>query len=262
MREVQIDAALQRDRAGVVSAIVANRAEAGHVEVARREGRGLIRASIAARSRHGPAFAPERAGLVSAGPRPSHVPGPPAPPPRVRRPRTSSGHPVASSSAEPECVLRIRTRERKNGPAEPAFRAKLGLATPVRLPAGIPARRIRAGRRACPGSPRVSRSRGIRSPGVRCGGEVYHVTTLGDSGPGSFHDAVSRGPRIVVFDVGGYIELASPVSVHSDITIAGQSAPGGGVATKNYEVSFSGSTNIILDHISIEALGTRTSRSP
>ena len=81
------------------------------------------------------------------------------------------------------------------------------------------------------------------------GGAVYHVTNLGDSGPGSFRDAVSSGHRIVIFDVGGYIELASPVSVHSDITIAGQSAPGDGIATRNYEVSFSGSSNVIVRYV-------------
>jgi hypothetical protein len=80
-------------------------------------------------------------------------------------------------------------------------------------------------------------------------GEVYHVTNLDDSGPGSFRDAVSRGPRIVVFDVGGYIELSSPISVRSNITIAGQTAPGDGIATRNYEVSFSGSNNVIIRHI-------------
>ncbi len=81
------------------------------------------------------------------------------------------------------------------------------------------------------------------------GGAVYHVTNLNDSGPGSFRDAVSRGPRIVVFDVGGYIDLSSPVSVRSNITVAGQTARGDGIATKNYEVSFSGSTNVIVRHI-------------
>lgn len=81
------------------------------------------------------------------------------------------------------------------------------------------------------------------------GGEIYHVSNLNDSGAGSFRDAVSKGPRIVVFDVAGYIELQSPVSVASDITIAGQSAPGQGISTKNYEVSFSKSHNIIVRYM-------------
>jgi hypothetical protein len=81
------------------------------------------------------------------------------------------------------------------------------------------------------------------------GGEVYHVTNLDDSGPGSFRDAVGHGPRIVVFDVGGYVELRSAVSVGSDVTIAGQTAPGDGIATRDYEVSFSGSHNVIVRHM-------------
>ena len=55
------------------------------------------------------------------------------------------------------------------------------------------------------------------------GGEIYHVTNLNDRGPGSFRDAVSKGHRVVVFNVGGYIELKRAVSVASDITILGQS---------------------------------------
>ena len=81
------------------------------------------------------------------------------------------------------------------------------------------------------------------------GGEIYHVTNLDDLGPGSFRDAVSKGHRVVVFDVGGYIELKRAVSVASDITILGQSAPGDGIATKNYEVSFSNSRNVIVRYI-------------
>jgi hypothetical protein len=81
------------------------------------------------------------------------------------------------------------------------------------------------------------------------GGDVYHVTNLNDSGPGSFRDAVSQGPRIVVFDVGGYIELNSVISVGSDLTIAGQTAPGDGIATKNYEISFFGSHNVIVRYM-------------
>src|SRR5215510_10550135 len=46
------------------------------------------------------------------------------------------------------------------------------------------------------------------------GGSVYHVTNLNDAGPGSLRDAVSHNNRIVVFDVGGTIQLNSAVSVH------------------------------------------------
>src|SRR5664279_1042563 len=53
------------------------------------------------------------------------------------------------------------------------------------------------------------------------GGSVYHVTTLADSGAGSFRDAVSHSKRIIVFDVGGYIKLNSAVSCSGDLTIAG-----------------------------------------
>jgi hypothetical protein len=77
------------------------------------------------------------------------------------------------------------------------------------------------------------------------GGTVYHVTNLNDSGAGSFRDAVSTGARIVVFDVGGYINLITPVSAKSNLTIAGQTAPGDGVGVMGREVSFSGATNVI-----------------
>lgn len=82
------------------------------------------------------------------------------------------------------------------------------------------------------------------------GGTVYHVTNLNDSGTGSFRDAVSGSNRIVVFDVGGTIELKSDVVVKSNVTIAGQTAPGGhGVTLKNYKVGLGGS-NIIMRYIS------------
>jgi hypothetical protein len=81
------------------------------------------------------------------------------------------------------------------------------------------------------------------------GGMVVHVTNLNDSGAGSFRDAVSASNRIVVFDVGGYVRLSSTVSVKSNITIAGQTAPGGGIGFMAREVSFSGSSNDIVRNV-------------
>jgi pectate lyase len=86
---------------------------------------------------------------------------------------------------------------------------------------------------------------GAQATGGR-GGTVYHVTNLNDSGAGSFRDAVSQNNRIVVFDVGGYIRLTSTVLVKSNITIAGQTAPGGGTGVMGGEVSFNSASNVIV----------------
>lgn len=90
---------------------------------------------------------------------------------------------------------------------------------------------------------------GMYATGGR-GGEIYHVTNLNDSGAGSFRDAVSKSGRIVVFDVSGTIELKSNVVCQSNITIAGQTAPGGsGITLKNYKFGMGGE-NIIVRFIS------------
>ena len=79
--------------------------------------------------------------------------------------------------------------------------------------------------------------------------EVYHVTTLADSGAGSFRDAVSKEGRIIVFDVSGVIKLKSALVVKGKNTILGQTAPGEGVQVYGDRVSFSGATNLIVRHM-------------
>lgn len=79
------------------------------------------------------------------------------------------------------------------------------------------------------------------------GGEVYHVTNLNDSGPGSFRDAVSQSYRIVVFDVGGVINISSRVVISHHVYVAGQTAPGGGITIYGNGIAFNGDSgdNII-----------------
>ena len=71
---------------------------------------------------------------------------------------------------------------------------------------------------------------GKNSVGGR-GGTVYIVTSLADSGAGTLREACeASGPRIVTFAVGGRIDVLTPIVIDNPfITIAGQSAPGGGI---------------------------------
>ncbi|MBW8297627.1 MAG: pectate lyase [Sphingopyxis sp.] len=64
------------------------------------------------------------------------------------------------------------------------------------------------------------------------GGQILRVTTLAPDGPGSLKAAIETpGPRIIVFEVGGVIDMGrTTISVtHPYLTIAGQTAPGPGI---------------------------------
>lgn len=80
-------------------------------------------------------------------------------------------------------------------------------------------------------------------------GMVYHVTNLNDEGLGSFRDAVSQPNRTVVFDLGGVIKIKDKVQIASNITIAGQTAPGDGIVIYGNSISASGSQNVIMRYL-------------
>ena len=85
------------------------------------------------------------------------------------------------------------------------------------------------------------------------GGKVIEVTNLNDSGPGSLREAVmAEGPRTIVFRVGGTIHLQSKLVIKNPYcTVAGQTAPGEGIATRGYTFAPFGTHDVILRYVRI-----------
>lgn len=79
---------------------------------------------------------------------------------------------------------------------------------------------------------------------------VVHVTNLNAAGKGSLADAVSQPNRFVVFDVGGVIDITGKsITISSNITIAGQTAPGEGITIYGGRVIASKAKNVIMRYI-------------
>jgi hypothetical protein len=93
------------------------------------------------------------------------------------------------------------------------------------------------------------------------GGIVVHVTNLNNSGTGSFRSAMedfANQDRTIVFDVSGVIQLNSEIVLSAPsqggnasgaITIAGQSAPQGGIIITGGRIRLFGIDDIIVRYI-------------
>ncbi|SNT36359.1 Pectate lyase [Granulicella rosea] len=81
------------------------------------------------------------------------------------------------------------------------------------------------------------------------GKPVVTVTNLRDDGPGSFRDAASRSNVTVVFAVNGVVNLKSNMDLGSNLTIAGQTAPGAGITIAGAKVSMGKSHNIVIRYV-------------
>src|SRR5688572_1022090 len=84
------------------------------------------------------------------------------------------------------------------------------------------------------------------------GGDVYHVTNLADAGPGSLREGIvsATGPRTIVFDVSGTILLKSALRIEkSFLTIAGQTAPGYGIAVRDFSVQMKNVTDVVVRYL-------------
>ena len=100
---------------------------------------------------------------------------------------------------------------------------------------------------------------GCSTPGGR-GGRILTVTNVNDAGPGSLRAALeASGPRFVVFAVSGTVDVHEQIVVDDPyLTVAGQTAPGGGITLKAADGNTSGLVDISAHDVVIRFLRFRT----
>jgi len=85
------------------------------------------------------------------------------------------------------------------------------------------------------------------------GGKIIRVTSLAADGKGSLREALwAKGPRIIVFEVGGVIDLAGRSLKLSEpfVTIAGQTAPSPGITLIRGSLQIA-THDIIIQHLKV-----------
>ncbi|WP_292634683.1 polysaccharide lyase family 1 protein [Novosphingobium aerophilum] len=138
----------------------------------------------------------------------------------------------------------------------------LGLAGTAGEPvlAAAPVVRAIAGKKAFP----AAVGYGATSVGGR-GGRIIYITTLADSGAGSYRACVTAtGPRVCVFRVNGVIRFTQrpPWIMTPYLTIAGQTAPGGGI-TLAHAGGSNGLTPLVIKNthdVVVRGIRVRTDR--
>ena len=90
--------------------------------------------------------------------------------------------------------------------------------------------------------------------GLATNTQIVHVTNLDDDGPGSLRAALDlKGPRVIVFDVGGAIDLKSDIKIHEPyVTIAGQTAPSPGISLWHSAVRIR-THDVVMQHIAVRS---------
>jgi pectin methylesterase-like acyl-CoA thioesterase len=88
------------------------------------------------------------------------------------------------------------------------------------------------------------------------GGDVYHVTNLGDTGAGSLRNGIqsATGPRTIVFDIGGTIYLDSRLDINKPfLTLAGQTAPGDGITVAGWTTVVRDTQHVVIRYMRFRA---------
>lgn len=85
------------------------------------------------------------------------------------------------------------------------------------------------------------------------GGRIIRVTSLAKAGPGSLAEALAaKGPRIIVFEVAGAIDLERSVLAITEpfVTVAGQTAPSPGIALVRGGIDVK-THDVVLSHVRV-----------